>query len=447
MPQTSVSEIIPSLLPGGASGRMASVDVLRGLVITLMIFVNDLAGAPHAPSWLRHVGISADAMRLPDVVFPAFLFIAGVSIPLAFSRALAQGQTHRQLLGKVLGRTLALLVMGVVMVNMEEHEPWARGLWGVLAYVAMFLAFAVVPGQPGPARAVLRLGRLVGGVALLALVLAYRTADGKAMILGPLFDPADTIWLRHSWWGILGLIGWAYLVASLVYLAVGHRREWLVGATGCLVLLYVTAESNLPAQLAARSWLTWATPALTALEAGFGWINAHVGIGGTLGSQASIAVAGCCLGSILAGNSELRQPAQRLRWALLFAAGLFMTGVLLDAPYGINKIRATPSWCLFCAALTVAAWVFLHWLLDARGIRGWSRLFQPAGANPLLAYLLHPFICFLGGLAGERALAVVFFYQDPSLPAVIAVVGSLVMAFAVVQATGWIARAGYRLKV
>jgi hypothetical protein len=80
------------------------------------------------------------------------------------------------------------------------------------------------------------------------------------------------------------------------------------------------------------------------------------------------------------------------------------------------------------------------------GVRRWSRLVQPAGANPLLAYLLHPFFGFLVGLAGERALRIVFFDRDPSLPAVIAVLGSLVMAVAVVQATGWIARAGYRLK-
>jgi len=83
--------------------------------------------------------------------------------------------------------------------------------------------------------------------------------------------------------------------------------------------------------------------------------------------------------------------------------------------------------------------------MDMRGRRGWSRLFQPAGANPLLAYLLHPFLYLLVGLSGEKALEIAFFYHG--LPAVFAVIGSLVMAFAVVQATGWIAHAGYRLKV
>jgi predicted acyltransferase len=140
-----------------------------------MVFVNDLGETPQAPSWLKHVGIGADAMRIPDIVFPAFLFIAGVSIPIAFSRALARGQTRGQLLGRVLARTGCLLAMGVVMVNMEEHEPWANGLWGALAYVAMFLAFAVVPGQ-GRGRSILRAGRAIGAAALVALALAYRDA-------------------------------------------------------------------------------------------------------------------------------------------------------------------------------------------------------------------------------------------------------------------------------
>jgi heparan-alpha-glucosaminide N-acetyltransferase len=178
MPQPTVSDAAPGPAPGGP--RIASVDALRGLVITLMIFVNDLGEAPHTPSWLTHVLVEADAMRIPDVVFPAFLFIAGLSVPIAFSRALAQGQTRRQLLWKVLVRTWSLLVMGLVMVNMGFHETWPRGLWGTLAYVAMFLTFAVVPGQPGPARTFLRVGRVVGAVALTALVLAYRTAPPRA---------------------------------------------------------------------------------------------------------------------------------------------------------------------------------------------------------------------------------------------------------------------------
>src|SRR4051812_20021454 len=191
--------------------RVASVDTLRGLIITLMIFVNDVAGVRDAPTWLKHVNGKADAMTLPDIVFPCFLFIAGISIPLALGRPRAAEGSRGSLFVKVLGRAFVLIVMGVLMVNMEEHNPWFRGCWGVLAYLAMMLAFAVVPREPGIFRTIVRVGRWVGGIALFALALAYQNEKGHHLVFGPLFDSADTRWLRHSWWGILGLIGWAYL--------------------------------------------------------------------------------------------------------------------------------------------------------------------------------------------------------------------------------------------
>jgi heparan-alpha-glucosaminide N-acetyltransferase len=115
-------------LAASLQARVASVDALRGLVIFLMIFVNDVAGVQRAPFWLKHVGVDADAMTLPDIVFPSFLFIAGMSIPLSLHHAWDGGRIRARLLVKVLMRTLALLVMGVLMVNGESYNPWYRGL-------------------------------------------------------------------------------------------------------------------------------------------------------------------------------------------------------------------------------------------------------------------------------------------------------------------------------
>lgn len=458
-----------------AAARIESVDALRGLVILLMIFVNDVAGAPRAPAWLKHVSAEADAMTLPDVVFPAFLFIAGMSIPLAFERARAHGATTGQLVRKTLVRAVALLAMGVVMVNQEEMHPgpdasWWQRQWGLAAYIAMFLALAVVPQRAGSARTVLRGARLAGTVALLVLALLYRNGAGQAMVLGPLLNPPDPVWLRHSWWGILGLIGWAYLIAALAYLVIGRRREGLLGAAICLLLLFVASSSDFGTRLAERPWLDGVRPLISAAAALLGWINAHASLGTTLGSLPAITMAGCCLGTVLvehsASHSSIGQPetppsdagvgpsspnvrprTAPLRWALAFGGGLLLVGVLTDGAYGINKIRATPAWCCYCAALTTFAWAGLYWLMDLRGMRAWARLVAPAGANPLLAYLLHPLLFLVVGAAGGSVISLVFFYKAASLPATVSVVGSLIMAVLVVQATGWTARAGFRLKV
>ena len=114
-------------------GRIVSVDVLRGLTILLMIFVNDLGRA--APSWMHHIQPpNADGMTLADVVFPAFLFIVGVSIPLAFERARAAGKTTWAQFGHILIRTAGLLFMGVIVYNSEDSQTRGQPLWGVLAF-------------------------------------------------------------------------------------------------------------------------------------------------------------------------------------------------------------------------------------------------------------------------------------------------------------------------
>ena len=86
-PETGVpadnDSVEQELLPTGPMDRIASVDALRGLVILLMIFVNDVAGVKTAPAWLKHVSARADGMTLPDMVFPAFLFIMGMWSPQA----------------------------------------------------------------------------------------------------------------------------------------------------------------------------------------------------------------------------------------------------------------------------------------------------------------------------------------------------------------------------
>ena len=423
--------------------RVASVDALRGLVITLMIFVNDAAGVDRAPSWLKHVAADFDGMTLPDLVFPAFLFLAGMSIPLSFSGAIDEQTSRRPLLLKILGRTFALLVMGVLMVNMEEYTPWIRGLWGVLVSLAMFAAFVVVPAANHPRRRIFSIMRWIGILSLFTLALVYRTPKGEHLIFGPLFSSQQETWLTHSWWGILGLIGWAYLVAALIYLYFGRRREWLVGATALLILLSVSASSPYGARLASRSWLDGIRPLLDIFQAALAWLNQHVSIGSDLGALAAITTAGCCLGTLLTPRSELQSHRERLRWGTVFAAGLFTAALLLDAPYGINKIHATPTWCLLCAAITAAAWVLLYWRIDVHQHHALAGIVGPAGANPLLAYLLHPLLFMLAYLFNVP----LGFYRDSQWPVIASLTGCLVMALLVGQLTGLISRTGYRLKV
>ena len=62
----------------GRLGRVRSIDLLRGLDVLLILFVNEISGVQGTPAFLLHKPATVDGMTATDVVFPAFLFIAGM---------------------------------------------------------------------------------------------------------------------------------------------------------------------------------------------------------------------------------------------------------------------------------------------------------------------------------------------------------------------------------
>ena len=86
-----------------ASRRVLSIDVFRGLTMLVMIFANDLdmAHIQDVPNWMKHAvyatpKIPADKVNhitFVDVLAPAFLFIVGSAIPLAFRKRLLRGDS------------------------------------------------------------------------------------------------------------------------------------------------------------------------------------------------------------------------------------------------------------------------------------------------------------------------------------------------------------------
>nr|WP_267877729.1 DUF5009 domain-containing protein [Duganella guangzhouensis] len=316
-----------------------AIDAFRGITILVMIFVNTLAGVRGMPAWLDHAPADADAMTFPDVVFPAFLFIVGMSMPFAMAQREAAGDHGWRLWRHVLARTAGLLVLGVFMVNAEEgYNEAAMGfsihLWSLLFYGCALLVWAVYRfRRPGVAWVL----RALGLAGLVALALQFRGGPDGSTRLAP------------QWWGILGLIGWAYLYSAIAWRL---TRSHQLAIT--LLILAGTAASRYED----------ATHTVIAL---CGMLTAQI---------------------FFAGHQR-----QRFARALLLAAGLAVLAWLLRPVFGISKIHATPSWALYSAAICVLLFAALYWIVDLKRWSGWTVCLRPAAANPLLVYII-PYIVY-----------------------------------------------------
>ena len=333
--------------------RIISIDAFRGITIFIMIFVNELAGVANIPQWMKHMPADADAMTFVDVVFPAFLFIVGMSIPFAFNARLIKGDSNAVIWQHTLKRTLALIIMGVYMVNAGGGYDASKMLI-VPALWAFFAYFLPIPvwnkyddSVPTLLKNFLKYGGILGFIVLYFL---YVQDNGN-------------IGLSPQWWGILGLIGWAYLFTVIFY--------WFTNGNLMAMFLFffvcITANCiNLTEGIAIKDFFI------------FSFVAGHM-------THASIVSAGVIL-SLLFFDGEVLKTVNLK--AVGFGILLFVMGFLLRPYYEVSKIRGTPSWGLYSAAICTALYYFLFWLMEIKKQSKWSMFFMPAAANPLLIYIL-----------------------------------------------------------
>lgn len=112
--------------------RLIAIDVLRGLAIALMIFINASSLVPSYP-WFLHA--AWHGCTLADIVFPLFLFMVGFSIGLALEK-----QKHPHVLRYILLRATTIFAWGLAL-NLLMHTDVAHlRFLGVLQRIAICYA-------------------------------------------------------------------------------------------------------------------------------------------------------------------------------------------------------------------------------------------------------------------------------------------------------------------
>src|SRR3954463_1398728 len=163
--------------------RLLSIDSFRALTMLLMIFVNDFDGVEKVPEWIKHAHANEDALGFADVIFPTFLVIVGLSIPFAIKSRLSRGQSRGRVFGTILLRSLALLVMGIYHVNLENYSPAAllpKPVWEILITIGFFLIWI---DYPETIKKISRIVLQVAGIILLALMaVVYKGEEGGVLV-------------------------------------------------------------------------------------------------------------------------------------------------------------------------------------------------------------------------------------------------------------------------
>ena len=121
MTTTATAKSVSVLRPA-ASARLASIDIFRGLTMTLMIYVNEQSEVKGLPWWNYHMKANVDAMTYVDMVFPFFLFIIGLSLPIAIASRLKRNPSLPALWMHVALRTASLMVLGLILANADDGD-------------------------------------------------------------------------------------------------------------------------------------------------------------------------------------------------------------------------------------------------------------------------------------------------------------------------------------
>jgi predicted acyltransferase len=319
------------------NGRLISLDVLRGFVMFWIMsgehIIHALAKAAPIPifiwmsSQLHHA--EWNGITFYDMIFPVFLFVAGVSMPFSFENKIKLAGVKepkdlpkaekRKIYLSMLRRTCILLVLGFV-VN------------GLLRF------------------------------------------DG--------FD-------QTRFASVLGRIGLAWFFAGIIYLNFDFKKQliWFFG----ILIGYYAAMKWIPVPNFGAGVLTKEGSLEGYIDRLFlpGRLHSTVydpeGIFSTIPAIAT-ALLGVFIGTFLKAKCPFSINIKLLLMALA-AVVLIIAGLIWDINFPINKHLWTSSFVCFVGGFSILFFVFFYVIIDLLGFQKWAFPLVLIGSNSILIYI------------------------------------------------------------
>ncbi|MCY7377927.1 MAG: DUF5009 domain-containing protein [Gemmatimonadaceae bacterium] len=326
--------------------RLRSLDAFRGLTVAGMLLVNDPGswGSIYPP--LEHA--AWHGWTPTDLIFPFFLFIAGITTHLSLSSRRARGDDEGAIRAQIIRRGLLIFLFGFLVNGFPYFT------WGTVAGVA----------DP---------------------TLLQRVGDRL---------------LHWRFLGVLQRIGIAYMLAGLLTQRTTLRQQvviiasLLLGYWFVMTVLPVPGEGTIGALLLdgpQRTMAAW-TDRLVLDWSRWGLGN-HLWVSGVTWDPEGVlstvpAICTAMLGN-LAGRwiGDRRSLPERLAGLASVGSIAMMIGLMWHWVFPINKSLWTSSYVVFTAGMAALCLATVMWIVDFQKVSGWTKPFVIYGVNPIIAFI------------------------------------------------------------
>jgi len=322
-------------IPSPRSERVVSLDAARAIVVALMIFMDHPMILTALPDFLVHP--DWHGFRLPDFVFPAFIYMAGLSMAYSVSRK------------KDMDFRAATLVF------------------------------------------VRRIATLFGiGLALNFVKYSVRMAAG-GLTLAPLRIMGVLQRIALS-----SLIAWPFTRKPMRWALIGAIVLMLVHAS---VLLFIAPPGGQANNLDSKTENISAWVDRAVLTDAHTYLDHHYDPEGVLGtlSSGALALLGLFVGKWL---TTWPRDRRRVAQMAGIGAAWIALALALAAVLPLNKQLWTPTFALMSAGVATVAFIGMYWVADLDGHKRLFEWLVPLGRNALLIYILSNVFVVLGRAVG-----------------------------------------------
>jgi len=390
--------------------RIGAVDIAKGVILIIIITLYDFYPGL-LQSWFGSERIPATINVIAGFAFTAFFYFSGITIPFFITKKINQYNSVYEVIRMIFARALILIAVGVFLANIPRVNPELTGvsqpLWALMLIVAIFLTWNRYPDRENNFFTVSGL-RIIGLALIVFLVFKFRSGSYEN---NGSFIPGC--------WELPGLLGWGFLVSSLLWLALRNS------IAGTLIILLFFLSLNLISALGLNDYLDPARRYFGVLIDGF---------------IPSIVLCGHLTGVAL----KRYPPSEYMKSALFIAGGgiIFVTaGILTIRYFPLTGSFNNPSWAILGAGTSSLIFIILYLIFDLRRYRWRPVIIESAGSSFFTVYMIYFLISSMISLSGINLLI----YKTSSL-LLIKTGGSLTFSFVIVLTGNFLLRSGIRLK-